>query len=95
MVLRQELFYDVQPFTPYKDRAILNKRTGSTQFYAGERVEIDSAFLLNYYGRNILSLKDLPTLDLGFSSLEMEDLWFRDDVSEKNLLHYFCYVRRA
>ena len=74
MVLRQDLFYDMQPFTPYKERAILNKHTGNTQFYAGERVEIDSAFLLNYYGRNILSLKDLPTLDLGFSLLEMEDL---------------------
>jgi hypothetical protein len=37
MVLLQELIYDyVQPFTPYKDPAILNKRTGSTQFYAAE-----------------------------------------------------------
>jgi hypothetical protein len=96
LVLPQELYYDyVRPFTPFKDRAILDKRTGSTQFYAGERVDIDSAFLQNYFGRTILSHTDLPTLDLGFSLVEMEDPWVRDDVSEKNLLHYFRNVRRA
>ncbi len=90
MVLPTELYYDyVWPSTPYKDRAILKKCAGSTQFYVGERVEIDSVFLQNYYGLNIICLADLSTLVLGFSLVEMEDLWFRDDASKENLLHYF------
>ena len=90
MVLTTELYYDyVRPSTPYKDRAILNKCVESTQFYVRKRVEIDSVFLQNYYGLNILCLVDLPTLVLDFFLVDMEDLWFRDDASKKNLLHYF------
>jgi hypothetical protein len=39
---------------------------------------------------NILSLTDLLTLDLGFSFLEMEDLWFKDYASEKTF--YITFV---
>ena len=35
----------VRPFTPIMDRPALNKRTGSTQFYAGNRAKLDEAFL--------------------------------------------------
>jgi len=46
VTLPPDLYWDyVRPYTPIEDRAIINKRTGSTRFYAGKRVLIDLNFL--------------------------------------------------
>ena len=46
----------VRPFTPIGDRPPLNKRTGSTQFYAGNRVKLDEAFLRHQSTNYILHI---------------------------------------
>jgi len=51
ITLPESIYWDfIRPFTPAEDRAVLNKRSGSTQFYAGDRAEIDSAFLAKHGG---------------------------------------------
>ena len=59
LTLPSELYWKyIRPFTPINDRAILNKRTGSTQFYAGDRVALDLSFLQKH-GR-VLSFTGIP-----------------------------------
>jgi len=49
LVLPEALYWDfIRPFTPVKDRAIINKRTGSTQFYAGARIPLDLDYLVRF-----------------------------------------------
>lgn len=46
MVLPTALYWNyVREYTLIKDRAVLNKRSGSTRFYAGNRIELDEAYL--------------------------------------------------
>ena len=47
LVLPEALYWDfIRPFTPVRDRA--NKRTGSTQFYAGDRIPLDMDYLVKF-----------------------------------------------
>jgi len=49
LILPSDLYWNyVYPYTAVDDRIIINKRTKSTQFYAGHRVELDAAFLDNH-----------------------------------------------
>ena len=49
LVLPEALYWDfIRPFTPVRDRAIINKRTGSTQFYAGDRIPLDMDYLVKF-----------------------------------------------
>lgn len=65
IILPSELYWKyVRPFTPQNSRPILNKRTGSTQFYHGERVKIDQDFLSRggeWGMKHILGFTGIPT----------------------------------
>ena len=61
LTLPPDLYWQyVQPYIPLNYRPILNKRSGSTQFYAGERVDIDTAFLSK--ANNVLVWTGIPTV---------------------------------
>lgn len=61
LTLPPDLYWQyVQPYIPLNCRPILNKRSGSTQFYAGERVDIDNAFLSK--ANNVLVWTGIPTV---------------------------------
>lgn len=47
--LPEEIYYRyVRPFTPRRDRPALNKRTGSSRYYHGKRVDIDLDYLRKF-----------------------------------------------
>ncbi|EJK48585.1 hypothetical protein THAOC_32603 [Thalassiosira oceanica] len=47
--LPEEIYYRyVRPFTPHRDRPALNKRTGSSRYYHGKRVDIDLDYLRKF-----------------------------------------------
>ena len=51
ITLPESMYWDfIRPFTPVEDRAVLNKRSGSTQFYAGDCANIDLSFLEKHGG---------------------------------------------
>ena len=62
LTLPPDLYWNyVEPYLTRKDRPILNKRSGSTQFYAGERFEIVLSDYQHQFGDK-LRLKDVPTI---------------------------------
>lgn len=62
LTLPPDLYWNyVEPYLTRKDRPILNKRSGSTQFYAGKRVEIVLSDYQHQFGDK-LRLKDVPTI---------------------------------
>lgn len=73
ITLPPDLYWDfVHPFVPLDNRPILNKRTGSTQFYSGDRAELDLAFL-EKWGR-VLGFTGIPrsTGEIGTTSFRID-----------------------
>ena len=72
--LPEEIYYRyVRPFTPIRDRPALNKRTGSSRYYHGKRVDIDLDYLRKfgemgrYHGGIERAEEDMPSVfDLPF-----------------------------